>query len=108
VESTTEDGVPGLKDFSPIERTVRMDIDARQGKNVLEEPDQLPQYAVRINEYAQRQNVRIAWDETTLSLDPPRFRVATRIEGRNFEGMAANKKTARHLAAKEACIALHL
>lgn len=69
---------------------------------------QLPQYAMRLKEYAQLQEFRLSWDERTLSLDPPQFRAATRIDGYTFEGLASNKKTARHLAAKQACIALKI
>lgn len=82
--------------------------DTRQGQSFLEETQQLPQYAMRLNEFAQMQEFRISWDETPLSLDPPKFRAATRIQGQTFEGVASNKKTARHVAAKRACITLKI
>lgn len=88
-----------------VPRATSAQSDVEAGRSIVEDIEQLPRYAMRLNEYAQSQDFRIKWDESELSMDPPKFRAATRIDGATFEGMASNKKTARHLAAKQACIA---
>lgn len=108
IESTAQNGTRNCEHHKTFERSTPMVYDTRQGQSFVEEAQQLPQYAMRLNEFAQMQDFHVSWNETTLSLDPPNFRAATRIQGQNFEGTASNKKTARHVAAKKACIKLKI
>lgn len=72
------------------------------------EGSELGRYSMCLYEHLTNRGEQICWDEVRLSVHPPSFKASASIQGLTFEGVASQKKKARHLAAKEACIALRI
>lgn len=65
--------------------------------------DNLPRYTSALFERGQEDGRVIQRTYSTLTLDPPRFKVSIKFGRWNGSGTGRNKKIAGHLAAKDLC-----
>ena len=63
----------------------------------------LGQYSVALKENGDQHGFVPEYAVQGVSTSPPQFKAVVSFKGFSFEGVARNKKQARHLAAREAC-----
>ena len=68
----------------------------------------LPKYTSALFERGQEDGKKLERTVSTLSLDPPQFRVIIRFGALHGSGIGRSKKIARHLAAKALCHRLRI
>ncbi|KIV89995.1 hypothetical protein PV10_07345 [Exophiala mesophila] len=73
-----------------------------------EEVEDLAPYSIFLNEYASQAGVILKFDYTNIAMSPPRFRCRITLEDDTYTGEARNKKTAKQVACRDACVALNL
>ena len=64
---------------------------------------EIARYTMAIGEYAVREGIEAKYNYQQMSHDPPVFKVTLHVKGFTFEGKAKTKKTAKHVASKDAC-----
>lgn len=66
----------------------------------------LPRYTTALKLYGDRRRLVVSWPTEQISMMPVKFQCAAQVEDRVFDATAGNKREAKHLASREACIAL--
>ncbi|RVX74436.1 hypothetical protein B0A52_01562 [Exophiala mesophila] len=72
-----------------------------------DEVEDLAPYSILLNEYASQAGVLLRFDYTTMATSPPRFRCRMTLENETYTGEARNKKAAKQIACRNACVALN-
>lgn len=70
--------------------------------------NRIAMYAIKLNEFCQKDHKSISYDDNQLTVDPPRWQVRVKVDGAALTREAKRKGTARHIASKQACESLRI